>query len=309
MGFFTMSTEKQLSAAKVSHAKLNTLLVKAEAGVAAATATAKALAADAADDDKMHAAEADVRACVDLLARRKAALDESAMKIVALERDLAAEVDTALRAQTAKEVEQTTRRIVDASEAMVKAAGVFADYLAKVPYVPESAALLHLTQVCTAEVGPVTATVARLAREYGAAVLRGDASPTLPQPIQPYVPPPVNKPALMQVFTLHAIEWTDTDGMLRQSAKWHDVELPQATAARALRLKLAAPMSDPRRQKLLGQSPGHPERSWLNNLDAETGPDIARSAEASAVEAIKHSAFETPTVGEAKIVKIATPRL
>jgi hypothetical protein len=130
----------------------------------------------------------------------------------------------------------------------------------------------------------------------------------IPRDLEIFVPPPVSKPELVQVFALFALAWTDHHGMQRQIGKWHDIELPRQAAERALRLKLACPMSDPRRKQFHGQAGGrHPEPNWINDLDRETGPDIARSSEVSAVEVIRHSAFETPTVGPAQILKIAVP--
>jgi hypothetical protein len=70
------------------------------------------------------------------------------------------------------------------------------------------------------------------------------------------------------------------------------VELPAETAARALRLEICVPMSDPRRKRLIGTGGGyHPERHWLNDLDHEIGPDIAAKPTNSAIEPVSHSAF------------------
>lgn len=133
-----------------------------------------------------------------------------------------------------------------------------------------------------------------------------DGLAPIPREPEALVPPTVVKPELVQVFTLKAIEWTDTNGMQRQSAKWHDVSLPPEAAQHALRLKLACPMSDQRRKQFHGQpqTHPHPEPAWLNNLDTVVGPDIATQP---ALEPVLHSAFEKPTIGPAKIVQIAVP--
>jgi hypothetical protein len=131
-----------------------------------------------------------------------------------------------------------------------------------------------------------------------------DGNLPLPRDLETFVPPTVVKPELVQLFALFALEWTDADGMLRQSAKWLDVELPPETAAHALRLKLCAPMSDPRRQQLRGQGSGRPpEPNWLNNIDNETGPNIATPS--AALDPIRHAAFTPIDRGKGFTLKVA----
>jgi len=60
---------------------------------------------------------------------------------------------------------------------------------------------------------------------HAAVVNIRDGHQEIPREPEVFVPPPVEpKPALVQVFTLHAVKWTDHNGVLRQSAKWHDIE-------------------------------------------------------------------------------------
>lgn len=83
------------------------------------------------------------------------------------------------------------------------------------------------------------------------------------------------KPKLTMVFSSHALTWLDQNGSQRVIAKWHDIELPHATAAFALQAGLAFLPDNPMCAKLRGQSPGHPEPGWLNNLDTGIGPNIS----------------------------------
>jgi hypothetical protein len=87
------------------------------------------------------------------------------------------------------------------------------------------------------------------------------------------------KPKLIAVFSSHALTWIDEMGSQRIIGKWHDVELPEAAAAFALQARLAVLPNDPVCAKSRGQSPGHPEPSWLNDLDAKVGPNIPGSSD------------------------------
>jgi hypothetical protein len=82
------------------------------------------------------------------------------------------------------------------------------------------------------------------------------------------------KPTLTAVFATHALTWIDENGSQRIIGKWRDIELPEPAAAFALQARLAVLPNDPMCSKSRGQSPGHPEPSWLNNLDTKIGPNI-----------------------------------
>jgi hypothetical protein len=297
-----MSTAKRLSAAISARDQLVTRLSDAEVKIIERQTAAEQLALDGADDDKLSAAEDKLRAAQDRRVTLRSALVKAEADVARLETERNVEIDKALREQTAKEVEQLARRVSDSADAFVKAAEVYADYLAKVTFVPESAALLHLCQVCVKEALPTNDTVVRLMRQHGASVLAGSAPAMLKPPPEAYVAPTVNKPATTQVFVLHAIQFVDHEGVVRKVGKWRDVSMVPALAEKAIRLRLCAPLSDPIRKTHFGQSPGHPEPAWLNDLDRGVGPDIATQ---SAAEPVLHSAFEKPTIGPARVLKIA----
>jgi hypothetical protein len=294
--------QRDIDAAKANLGRLRTKLAECEAAIIERRAQAMQLARDGAEDGALDKAEAATRAALDRKATISGAIADVELKLAALEKTFAENPDRIQREQTAKEIEQTTRRVIDASEAFTKAAEVLGGYLAKVTYVPESASLLHLTQVCTAEVGPVTATVTRLAREYAASVTRGDASPVLKQPMQPYTaPPPPPKPETVPLFALRPIKWKNADGMQRVAQKFQDVDLPPATAARAIRIKACVQLTDPLRRQHHGTVGGNADPALALDLD-EPEPRLADPI-------MQSSPFETPTIGEPRILKIATRSL
>jgi hypothetical protein len=112
-----------------------------------------------------------------------------------------------------------------------------------------------------------------------------DGSAPIPHRPEPGAPEPEPE-RLEQVFALHAVSWT-YDGQQRRMGKWNDVELPREIAERALRLGICVPLSDPRRKQLVGQSPGHPEPHWCQDLDHE--PDVSEPA--TVIGPITHTAF------------------
>jgi hypothetical protein len=80
--------------------------------------------------------------------------------------------------------------------------------------------------------------------------------------------------ALVQVFLLSAIEYTDQDGRLRRVGKWLNHELSPVHAERAKRFGKACDQTDPRRNELRGHSPGAPAASWCFSLDHEPASGI-----------------------------------
>jgi hypothetical protein len=99
------------------------------------------------------------------------------------------------------------------------------------------------------------------------------------------------KPKLTAVFTTHALTWIDENGSQRIVGKWRDTELPEGVATFALQARLAVLPNDPMCAKSRGQSPGHPNPSWLNNLDTKVGPNIPGNGDGtSPVDPIRSSA-------------------
>jgi hypothetical protein len=114
------------------------------------------------------------------------------------------------------------------------------------------------------------------------------------------------KPKVTAVFATHALTWIDENGSQRIVGKWRDVELPEVAATFALQVRLAVLPSDPMCAKSRGQSPGHPEVSWLNNLDTKVGPNIPGNGEGtSAFDPINGGPFTVVDRGAAIQMKVA----
>jgi hypothetical protein len=121
-------------------------------------------------------------------------------------------------------------------------------------------------------------------------------------------PPAPAKPKLTAVFTTHAVTWIDENRLQRIVGKWRDVELPEDAATFALQLRLAVLPNDPMCAKSRGQSPGHPNPSWLNNLDTKVGPNIPGNGDGmSPADPIRSSAgpFTVIDRGPAIQMKVA----
>lgn len=73
-----------------------------------------------------------------------------------------------------------------------------------------------------------------------------------PAPAAVVEPPPPS----MTVFMLRSAHYRDRDGRKHFVGQWEDAIMPVATAQRALRLRVAVPVADPRRTKLRGSRGG-----------------------------------------------------
>jgi hypothetical protein len=306
MALFKTSPEKQLSNAIGARAALIARLSDAEVVIIERQTAAEQAAMDGADDDALTAAENKLRAAQERRVTLRAALSKSEALVCRLEHERDEAADAAQREKTAAEVELLAREVVEAGEAFVAAAAKLADCsLRASAVVPEAGGLVRFAGACRSEIPAGGDLVAKLLRNHGAAVLARSAPPTLAKPPEAVAPVSTTKPELVQVFLLHACTWRDHGGVQRVSGKWRDCELSPSQAETALRLKLAAPMTDERRKQLLGQSPGHPEPGWLNDIDLEIGPDVpAKSEDGAAVETILASSpFTVVTNGEPRVIQ------
>ena len=222
-------------------------------------------------------------------------------QIATADQALATEQNRVKREAAATEIAENVAEVERLPPDWLAQSRQLADALRKLDHTFEAGQLAGFVSGCAGEAEVAVAVVLRELRSLPKLIVSGDRPiPHRPEPVAPVA---VIKPVLTQLFTLHAIQWTDEHGMLRHLGKWRDVELPAEAAECALRLGLCAPMSDPRRAKLVNQSRGHPEPNWINDLDTETGPDIAK--EATAVEPIQHSAFTVVDRGGPFVLKVA----
>lgn len=118
----------------------------------------------------------------------------------------------------------------------------------------------------------------------------------MPQPPEAYVAPPTPAPPpTVQLFALRSIKFKNADGLVIAVQKFRDVDLPPATAARALRIKACVQLTDPLRRLHHNTMPGNVDPALALDLDEPEQPRLA--------EPLVHSAFEKPVIGEAKILK------
>jgi hypothetical protein len=240
---------------------------------------------------------------VDSAASTLAGLDGaiSALRIQIADADaqLNAEAERGRREVASEEIAKNVAEVERLIGPWLAASRQIAAAFAKLDHVFEAGQIGGFISGCAGEVEVAAAVTLVELRDLPKLVAAGDRP--IPHRPEAVLPVAVVRPALTQLFSLHAIQWTDEHGMLRRLGKWHDVELPQEAAERALRLGFCAPMSDPRRKNLVGQGHGHPDPHWCKDLDNELTPD----ADVHQPEAIQHSAFEKPVIGEARILKIA----
>jgi hypothetical protein len=300
---FQKSPEKILINATNSRDQLRTRLTDAEAAIVDLRAEAERLALDGASDDVLLAAETKTRVMVDRTQTFKGSLATAEALVSRLEAARDEQADTAQRTETAASIELLSREVIEAADAFVKAAAALADCAnrASVAGAPESAGLVKFAQAVQSEIPAGADLVSRLLRNHRAAVLARTAPALLAQPPAAYIAPAATKPALVQVFALDALVWTDGDGRLQRRGKWNDVELPQHCAARGLRLKWCTTMDDPRRKQLRNQAAGNPDHHWCKNLDKEPDPVVEEDRPAPEL----HSAFEKPTIGKPFNLKVA----
>jgi len=142
--------------------------------------------------------------------------------------------------------------------------------------------------------------ISRLVRDHREGVLAGTRPGTLAAPPQAYVEvlPPVEPTEVL--FALRSIKWKDGNGKQRSTAQFNDAELPTRLVKRALSCGACVPVSDPRRRANRTQG-GVVRLDTATDLDAP----VAEPEHHTAVEPVMHSAFEPPTIGPARVLKIA----
>jgi hypothetical protein len=108
------------------------------------------------------------------------------------------------------------------------------------------------------------------------------------------------------------VKFRDHTGIVRLARQYDDAEMPVPTAQRALRLRVAVPVTDPRRRNLKGARGGDPvdpraiDIVDLDAVDEAKVPDIGTEnnpvVAAASFRVIDRS-------GEARTLKIEVPRL
>jgi hypothetical protein len=301
MGIFRSNTvDKQIIDAVVSRDKLVARLRDTEIGIADARAIAERIAVDG-DDSQLDAAEARTRVLVDRSQTLRAALAKVESEIADLERARDEDADKAQRERTASEVELLARAVVEGAEAVAAAVTKLHESAVRASViVPEAAGLAAFAQMAKGEIPESGILISRLLREHRECVLRGEGSPKLAEPPQPYIEvlPPVAPTETL--FALRSIKWRDDAGKQRSSGQFTDVELPPRAAARALQSGACTRLDDPRRRMNRTQGVPPPKLDGCLDLDLDEAPP----PEPERASGELHSAFET-VIGPARVLKIA----
>jgi hypothetical protein len=299
----TKTTARELDAARANLARLKTKLADTEAAIVVHQDQARTAAAAGAEDSTLDKVEHAIRALQDRSATITSAISTVETQLAGLEAAHNAVADRTLREKTASEIELLTRRCVESGAALLKSAQAHAEYIAKiVPIVPEAGQVLHFALILSNELPAATELIARLARQHREQVLAGAAPPVLKPPPEPYVAPPVAPREPTQVvFALRSVRWRDAAGKQRLGTQFNDVELPVRLIGKGLKTGAVVPVTDERRRQYRTQGGAPPRVENALDLDEP-------SEQPNTTEAIQHSAFERPTIGPPRVLRVAATR-
>jgi hypothetical protein len=303
MPIFSKSPAKVLADAKAARDKLAERLRDAEIAVADLRQEAERLALDGATDEALSAAEARTREKVDRVTTLQAALTQSKTAVADLERERDEAADRKQREAISAETEALARAISSDCSRLIAIAASLHDHTSRAfVVVPESAGVAHLCQIIASQIPEASTLIGQLLRAHGQAVLDGRAAATLKEPEAFAAPPPTPaRPPTMTLFCLgKPVKWVDANGKLHVAAKFTDVTLPLKPARRGLELRLLVQLDDPVRKQAHRTVGGSGDPSLAVDLDAAEPERTAPG--------VLHSAFETPVVGEPRVIKIATVR-
>jgi hypothetical protein len=273
MAIFRQSPEKSaakdLDTAQANLSRLKAKLNDAELAVIA-TKSAAQRAALAGDDVALDRAEVDEGAALRRHSTIVAALAEAGKVVALLESQLAETIDKKTRAATAAATAELADELKQAGESLDIALGTMAEVAGRVLLISvEGNGLSVFVSSAKVEVAAAVEVLGMVLHEYGRAVLNNLAPAAMPKPApEPAKVVPVVKAALVSVFATKPVKWRDADGKQRASGKCVDVELPPATAKRAIAIGAAVPIDNPLRAKNLGMWPGNYSLSQCVDLDA-----------------------------------------
>jgi hypothetical protein len=163
----------------------------------------------------------------------------------------------------------------------------------------EANGLAVLTASSLIEVTAAIPVVAEVLRQHARGVtnnLAPAAMPKVPEPpAKPVAAPP--KAPTVRVFSTKPVKWLDDDGKQASGGKCVDIDLPVATAERALASGACVKLDHPSRAGNIGRWPGHSSLNACFDLDSEAAPGPQ--------ETIVHSAFTPIDRGPPFKLKIA----
>ena len=267
------SAQRELDAATVARDKLRARLLDAEAAISAATAAARTLALDAADDATLDQAESRLRAAQDRTTTLRAALDQSNAQIATLESDFASAVDQKTRRETVVETNAMATEIKTVGHEAIVAITKLANVAERAGMcVPEARGLHAFCVSSGTQIPDAVALIVKLLGDHSAAVLAGSAPASLKRPEAPYVEKPVLPAPTQIVFCLRSIKWHDTERKQQLARKFTDAYLPPQLVAKALKSGACIAISDPRRKQFHHTQNEQPRADTALDLDADAEP-------------------------------------
>lgn len=226
----------------------------AEAKVVEQRNAAHALARDAADDTKLDAAEAALRASQDRVTTLNAALVDIKKDVADLQAKAAKIADDKLRIATDAAIKRIATDLVEAG-AVYEAAATKLTVAARraSDIVLDAHGLVAYSMSTSAEIPAAISMIVEVLNHRAAQTLNGSAPAALPMPEQIAAKPKaVEAPSLECVFLLKHLKFVDANGQLRRLPKMNAAHLSKAHAARALKFAWAISMSDSRVKQLGG---------------------------------------------------------
>jgi hypothetical protein len=142
--------------------------------------------------------------------------------------------------------------------------------------------------------------IGELLREYAKNVMAGSAPATLPA-AEVHKPEITKRPVTVPMFAAKHVKWINAEGQIQICRRYDDCELPEATAARALKSKACWSITDPRRRELKGSWDAHPSAAQCTDLDAVDESAAVNTASSEPVQLFQRVDRGAPVTGTARV--------
>jgi hypothetical protein len=263
-----------------------------------------------ADDKARGKLEAVVAACAVTRGGYADALDKVKAQIAETAQRIGAERAAAERKAASEELARNLDAVERALPDYLETGRRLADALGVVHYHFEATQIASFVRNGQAQVEVAAAFVMQELRGMVDAIQRGDAPIPAPTPEPTPVPASELVPPTMTVFMLRSAHYRDHDGRKRFAGQYEDATMPVPTAQRALRHGVAVPVTDPRRAQLRGVrgSDYRPLAPDVVDLDAIEEPKGVPYVVSDPALAEAHFT-EIDRSGEARTIQIAVPRV
>jgi hypothetical protein len=294
------AAEKKLADMRASRDALATRLAAAQGAVASARVTLHQLAVEGAVDAALADGEAKLRDTERRVATLTPALVEIGKLLATLEAERAEMLDKKTRAATSAATLALADELTELAVAYHASTSALHEVCGRVlPITPEARLLEAFAASSLIEVAVAIPVIAEALRQHARAVTNNLAPAAMPQvpepPAKPVAAPP--KAPTVRVFSTKPVKWLDDDGKQASCGKCVDIDLPVATAERALASGACVKLDHPSRAGNIGRWPGHYSLNVCFDLDSEAAPGPQ--------ETIVHSAFTPVDRGKPFTLRIA----